>query len=46
MRRSFDVLAQGIGAGNSTKESLAQLSQVMTNCVACHTAYRLATTRN
>jgi ABC-type molybdate transport system substrate-binding protein len=46
MRRSFDVLAESISAGNSTKESLAKLSQVMTNCVACHTAYRLVTTRN
>jgi hypothetical protein len=42
MRKGFDTLAQGISAGDGTRQSLAQLSEVMTNCVACHATYRLA----
>jgi hypothetical protein len=43
MRRGFDVLAQGISAGDGTQKSLEQLGIVMTNCVACHATYRVAT---
>jgi hypothetical protein len=46
MRRGFDALAQGIGAGDGTEKSLEQLGIVMTNCVACHATYRVATTRD
>jgi hypothetical protein len=46
MRRGFDVLAQGISAGDGTRKSLEQLSVVMTNCVACHMSYRVATARD
>jgi hypothetical protein len=46
MRRGFDALAQGISAGDATQKSLEQLSIVMTNCVACHATYRVATARD
>jgi hypothetical protein len=46
MRRGFDVLAQSIGAGDGTQKSLEQLGIVMTNCVACHATYRVATSRD
>jgi cytochrome c556 len=43
MRRGFDALAQGINAGDGTQKSLEQLGIVMTNCIACHATYRVAT---
>jgi hypothetical protein len=46
MRRGFDALAQGIGAGDGTQKSLEQLGIVMTNCVACHATYRVAAARD
>jgi hypothetical protein len=45
MRKGFDALAQTINAGGDTRKSLEQLGIVMTNCVACHATYRVATAR-
>jgi hypothetical protein len=44
MRKGFDALAQTINGGG-TQKSLEQLGVVMTNCVACHATYRVATAR-
>lgn len=41
LRRGFDGLAQGIGDGEGPQQSLAQLGDVMKNCVACHATYRI-----
>src|SRR6516165_8484208 len=41
MRKGFDVLAQGIADKEETSRSLKQLSEVTTNCVACHASYRI-----
>jgi hypothetical protein len=46
MRKGFDALAQTISAGGGTQKSLEQLGVVMTNCVACHATYRVATARD
>jgi hypothetical protein len=46
MRRGFDALAQGIGSGEGAQKSLEQLGVVMTNCVACHATYRIATSQD
>jgi mono/diheme cytochrome c family protein len=45
LRQGFDALAQGLADGQDAKQSLKQLSQVMTNCIGCHAAYRIADAR-
>lgn len=41
LRQGFDGLAQGLANGEDARQSLKQLSQVMTNCIGCHAAYRV-----
>jgi len=41
MRKGFDALSDAIGAGQDTSQSLTQLSEVMRNCVACHSTYHI-----
>jgi hypothetical protein len=45
MRKGFDALAATINASGAPQKSLEQLGIVMTNCVACHATYRVATAR-
>ena len=45
LRKGFDALAETINAGGAPQKSLEQLGIVMTNCVACHATYRVATVR-
>jgi hypothetical protein len=45
LRKGFDALAETINAGGAAQTSLEQLGIVMTNCVACHATYRVATVR-
>lgn len=45
LRRSFDELAEGIEAHETTAKSLARVSQLMAICNACHTTYRLVARR-
>jgi hypothetical protein len=44
-RKSFDGLAETIGADAGTRKGFEQLGIVMTNCVACHATYRVETRR-
>ncbi len=37
----FDVLAEGVEAGDNDKAILTKLSDVLTNCTTCHSGYRL-----
>lgn len=39
--KKFDVLAEHANQGASNQELLIELSQLMSNCVACHAAYQL-----
>ena len=39
--KKFDVLAEHANQGASSQELLVELSQLMSNCVACHAAYQL-----
>ena len=43
VHREFDAIAGDAAAGGAPRHTLAQLSDVLRQCVACHAAYRVAT---
>lgn len=43
VHRQFDTIAADAAVGGDSRHTLAQLSDVLRQCVACHAAYRVAT---
>ena len=43
VHRQFDTIAADAAAGGEPRHTLAQISDVLQQCVACHAAYRVAT---